>query len=351
MDNFSIPERHKQILKLLVEDYILSSEPIGSRRLSKKSILDLSSATIRNAMADLEDIGLLTHPHTSAGRVPTEDGYKYYIQFLMNPRRLTKIEKKKILSEYSNVGTNPSNLMEQTCRILASFSNQVGLISIPEFKNIRLKQISFIKVTKKRYLVIIVSHSGFVNNRIVELSYDLTQDELNTMANYLNDKFSNLSLLQIQQKLFSLIQEDKDNYFILCNQALEIGKKVFGDDHPGNLHFEGTVNIIEQPEFSSFDKMKSIIQALDDKVKLLEILSQCFGKDGLQVHIGSEIILDELKDCSIVTCTYKYQGDVLGVLGILGPTRMNYKELLPFVDYTAQLVSKYLSKEDSTTVI
>ena len=184
----------------------------------------------------------------------------------------------------------------------------------------------------------------------MELPYDLKQDELNSMANYLNEKFANLNLTEIQQKLFSLIQQDKDNYFILCNQALEIGRKAFGEDTPANLYFEGTTNIIEQPEFASFDKMKSILQTLNDKVKLLEIVNECFGKGGLQVHIGSEIIPNELKDCSIVTCTYKFQGDVFGVLGILGPKRMNYKELLPFVDYTAELVSKYLSKNDSTAV-
>jgi len=351
MKNYSIPDRHKQILKLIVEDYISCSEPVGSRKLSKISQLNLSSATIRNSMADLEDIGLLTQPHTSAGRIPTDKGYKYYINFLMNPRKLTNSQKKTIIKEYSNVGPNVDNLIENTSRILASFSNQVGLISIPELNNIKLKQISFIKITSKRYLVIIVSYSGLVNNRIVELSYELTQDELNSMANYLNDKFSKLTLLEIQHKLFSLIQEDKDNYFILCNQALEIGKKAFGTDYPGNLYFDGTTNIIEQPEFSNFDKMKSLLVALNDKVKLLEIVNRCFGEDGLQVHIGSEIIPSELKDCSIVTCTYKFRGDILGVLGILGPTRMNYKELLPFVDYTADLVSKYLSKENSTTVI
>jgi heat-inducible transcriptional repressor len=350
MENYMITDRHKQIMKLIVEDYIACSEPVGSRKLTKISQLHLSSATIRNTMADLEDIGLLTHPHTSAGRIPTDRGYKYYIQFLMNPRKLSNNQKQLIVKEYSHVGPNVDNLMENTCRILASFSNQVGLISIPELKNIRLKNISFIKITKKRYLVIIVSYSGLVNNRIVELSYDLTQDELNSMANYLNEKFADLSLIEIQHKLFSLIQEDKDNYFVLCDQALEIGKKAFGSEYHGDLYFDGTINIIEQPEFSNFDKMKSLLMALNDKVKLLEIVNRCFGKDGLQVHIGSEIIPDELKDCSIVTCTYKFQGDVIGVLGILGPTRMNYKELLPFVDYTADLVSKYLSKEESTTV-
>jgi len=351
MDNYPISKRHKHILKLIVEDYIQSSQPVGSRKISKKPSVDISSATIRNTMADLEEIGLLTHPHTSAGRMPTDKGYKYYINFLMNPQKLTKSQKSLILKKYTNVGPNITDFMEHTCAVLASFSNQVGLVSIPDLKNIRLKQINFIKITQKRYLIIIVSYSGLVNNRVVELPYDLSQDELNSMANYFNDKFADLNFIEIKQKLFSMIQKDKDYYFALCNQALEMGRKAFGADFPGSLYFDGTTNIIEQPEFSSFDKMKAILQALSDKVKLLEIVNQCFNKDGLQVHIGSEIIPSELKDCSIVTCTYKYKGNILGVLGILGPIRMNYKELLPFVDYTAELVSKYLSKEDSTAVI
>jgi heat-inducible transcriptional repressor len=349
--NFPITVRHEKILKLIVEDYIQSFEPVGSRKLSKNSILDLSSATIRNSMADLEDVGLLTHPHTSAGRIPTDHGYKYYIEFLMNPKKLTGNQKKKILNEYSKISDSFSNVIEHASRFLASFSNQVGLISFPELKNVKLKQINFVKINVKRYLVIIISYSGIVNNRIVELSYDLSQDELNSMANYLNEKFADLSLFEIQAKLYKMIQEDKENYFDLCRKALDIGEKVFGRKIPIGFHFDGAINIIDQPEFSSFDKMKQILHTLDDKVKLLEIFEKCFQRDGLQVQIGSEIVVDELKDCSIVTCTYKFKGDVLGVLGILGPTRMHYKELLPFVDYAAELVSKHLSAEESTAVI
>ena len=343
MDDVVMEERNKQILTSVINEYVLTAEPVGSRKLAKKYNINLSSATIRNVMSDLEDMGLLHQPHTSAGRIPTEKALRFYVNSILKVKDLKLREKDRIRKRYQFSELEASAIIKQTSEVLSVLSHQMSIISAPKIIGTVLKHIEFIKISTNRILVIFVSQSGFVQNRIVEDKEDISQDELDKYTNYLGDILVGISLEEVREKLDEEMQKEKITYDQLLSKALQLSKKALGEELEPELYMGGKINLLESPEFSEVGRMKTLLQALEEKNLLLTLLDKTMDAEGVQIFIGSEVQLSDMQTLSIITSPYRQGKNVVGALGIIGPTRMDYLKLIPIVEYSAQLVTEFLN--------
>ncbi len=337
-----LSERDRQILTSLITEYILTAEPVGSRRIAKKYI-NLSSATIRNIMSDLEEMGLLHQPHTSAGRVPTEKALRFYVDSILKVKNLNPTARKRIRGKYHFSEMEATDVIKQTSEVLSVLSHHISVVSAPKIIGTILRHIEFIKITKDRILVIFVSQSGFVQNRIIEDHDGISQDELDTYSHYLNEILVGLSLEEVRLKIENEMKQEKIIYDQLLSKALTLGKEALGQQVETELYIEGRANLLECPEFSEIEKMKSLFHALEEKNKIVSLLDKSRDAQGVQIFIGSETDFLDMQECSIITSPYHHGSDVIGVLGIIGPTRMDYLKLIPIVEYSAQLVTEFLN--------
>jgi len=336
-------ERNKQILTSVINEYVLTAEPVGSRKLAKKYNINLSSATIRNVMSDLEDMGLLHQPHTSAGRIPTEKALRFYVNSILKVKDLKLSEKDRIRKRYQFSELETSDIIKQTSEVLSVLSHQMSIISAPKIIGTVLKHIEFIKISTNRILVIFVSQSGFVQNRIVEDKEDISQSELDKYTNYLGDILVGISLEEVREKLDQEMQKEKIAYDQLLSKALQLSKKALAEELEPELYVGGKINLLESPEFSEVGRMRTLLQALEEKNLLLTLLDKTMDAEGVQIFIGSEVQLSDMQTLSIITSPYRQGKNVVGALGIIGPTRMDYLNLIPIVEYSAQLVTEFLN--------
>jgi len=335
--------RNKQVLTSLINEYILTAEPVGSRSIAKKYNINLSPATIRNVMSDLEEIGLLHQPHASAGRIPTERAMRFYVNSLLKVKRLSAPEKNRIRKKYKFSELEASDIIKQTSEVLSVLSHHMSIVSAPKLIGTILKHIEFIKISKNRILVIFVSQSGFVQNRIIEAHDDVSQNELDKYNNYLNETLVGISLEEVHTKIEKEIKKEKIIYDKLLSKALLLSKKALGKEFKPELYIEGQVNLLECPEFAEVEKMKTLLHALEEKNLLANLLAKSRDAEGVQIFIGSEAQLSDMQTLSIITSPYRYGKNVIGALGIIGPTRMDYLKLIPIVEYSAQLVTEFLN--------
>ena len=336
-------DRGKEVLKIVVEGYIETGEPVGSRTVAKRCSLNLSPATIRNVMADLEEMGYLFQPHVSAGRIPTEKGLRFFIDVLLEPEELSPLQRAQIERLYEEPGGDLAALMKRACRLVAAFSHYPGLVMLPPLRETVFKRIEFVRLRPKQILVLFVSSSGMVQTRVVELDEDLPEGELRRMAEYLNEMLTGLPLREVRERLMAEVERERKAYDDLRARALKIGGRslmlVEGDRE---VYIEGQTQILEEPEFSSdARRMRQLLEALDRKGRLLEILDKAikFKEEGVQVLIGSESRIEGLEMCSLVLSPYGLQDHALGILGVIGPLRMAYSRVVPLVDYTAKVLS------------
>ena len=343
MDESVLGDRDRQILTSVINEYILTAEPVGSRNISRRYDIKLSSATIRNVMSDLEEIGFLHQPHTSAGRIPTEKALRFYVDSILKVKSLDPREKDRIRKKYKFSELEASDLIKQTSEVLSVLSHHVSIISAPKLVGTVLKHIEFIKISRSRILVIFVSQSGFVQNRIIEDKDDIAQDELDKYTNYLGEILVGVSLEQVRGKIEEEMKKEKIAYDQLLSRALQLTQKVFGKEKEPELFMEGQVNLLECPEFSEVGRMKTLLQALEEKKLLLHLLDKTMGAAGIQIFIGSEVPVSEMQTLSVITSPYRQGEKVVGALGIIGPTRMNYLKLIPIVEYSAQLLTEFLN--------
>jgi heat-inducible transcriptional repressor len=336
-----LSERSRQILEAIVEDYIVTAEPIGSRTITRRHGLSLSPATVRNVMADLEEMGFLVSPHTSAGRVPTDKAYRFYVDSLVGVNRIAREEREEIRKSCSLTGRDVGEVLKETSKMLSSVSHYMGVVMGPRFTANVFRQIEFVKLSGKKILAILVSQSGSVQNKIIETDEELNVADLTRMANYLNDILKGLTIAQVKKRILEEMQEEKIRYDALLARALELSRQTLeGTDT--EVFIEGQANILEQPEFADVAKMKEIIRAFEEKGQLLALLERCMAAEGVQIFIGSESHMNRMSGMSLVTATYVTGKDTLGILGVIGPTRMGYAKIIPIVDYTAKQVSRLL---------
>ncbi len=335
--------RSRQILEAIVEEYIATAEPVGSSAVARRHALTLSSATVRNVMAHLEEMGLLTSPHTSAGRIPTEKAYRFYVDSLVGLRQISREEKKQIIRRCRQSGSGLSEILKETSRTLSSLSNYVGIVVAPSFTADIFRQIEFIRIGTHRVLAILVSTSGLVQNRLIETSDDIPENDLLRMSNYLNELMQGLTISQARERILAEMKNEKVQYDRMMSRALQISEQAVttgGEE----IFVEGQARILDQPEFSDAGRMRDIFRAFEQKGQMLQLLNRCMNADGVQIYIGSETPVSQSAGVSLITSRFVTANNTVGLLGVIGPTRMGYSTVIPMVDYTARLVSRLLSE-------
>lgn len=341
-----LSERAKEILRLVVNEYIQTAEAVGSRTLSKKTGIGLSPATIRYIMHDLEEMGYLQQPHVSSGRIPTERGLRYYVDSIIDVRNILPEERQMIEQHLRSSSQEVPRLLREVSKTLSILSHYAGLIIAPKLETIRLKHIEFVKLRDDQILVVLISYTGIVQNWLIEDEFNLDNSVLTRMSNYLNTIIEGHTLYEVREVILNQMEEEKDRYNEMMKKALALGKTAIDTtlekSEKRDLIIEGKANIFEEPEFENINRIKTIVKTFEEKVKLVKLLDKSLSAKGVQIYIGSESNLEDFYDLSLITATYNNGSSILGTLGVLGPTRMNYSKLIPVVDYTAELVSEIL---------
>jgi heat-inducible transcriptional repressor len=338
-------ERAQLLLKALIENYIRDGQPVGSRTLSRDSGLSLSSATIRNVMADLEDLGFVASPHTSAGRIPTDKGYRLFVDTLLQLKPLQSEEIEDIERRLGSEAANGRPLVQTVSQMLSKVTHMAGLVTLPNPHYIALSQIEFITLSENRALAIMVMSNREVQNRVVQLDRYYSPEELRRAANYLNEAFSGRSLPDVRSMLLAQLQETRQHMDQLMQDAIQVAQKVFDKDSDGRVEYviAGETNLMGFAELSNVDRLRRLFEAFNEKHDILRLLDSCLRAEGIQIFIGQESGYHILDDISVVTAPYMVNNQVVGVLGIIGPTRMAYERVIPIVDITAKLLGSALN--------
>lgn len=340
-------QRAQHLLRVLIERYISDGQPIGSRTLSRDSGLDLSAATVRNVMADLEELGFLRSPHTSAGRVPTVHGYRFFVDSLL---RLEPLDNQEIadLKSGLNAESDTSTLMQSVSSMLSSFTHMAGVVTLPRRNVLTLRHVEFLGLSNRRVLAILVINEEEVQNRILYVQRDYSEAELQQVTNYLNDKLVGSDVHRARERLLKEMEADRASMNDLMETVIEMADKTFEleDADKDDYVLEGETNLIGVAELSDMDKLRQLFDAFDRKRDILHLLDQCMKAQGIQIVIGEESGYDVLDECSLVTAPYAVDGKTLGVLGVIGPTRMAYERVIPIVDVTAKLLASTLNSRN-----
>ena len=339
-----ISERKKQILRAVVINYIKTAEPVGSRTVARSYRMGLSSATIRNEMADLEDLGYLVQPHTSAGRIPSQQGYRYYVDFLMDLADLSDDEQ---LALTSSLSTEKMREIEQiivnSARVLSSATNQTSLIMGPQFKKSAFRQMRILPLDETRGLVVLITDTGFIKNKVIDMKQQLSQAELQQVVSYLNQKLYGLTIDQVTTSLINELKRDLFRRLEILEQAFILLEESLKEEKQIRVFLGGTTNILNQPEFKDVDKIRRMLNLFEQEPLLFKILEASSSDDDIVIRIGCENEFSDIQECTLITGTYKIHDKTLGTLGVLGPTRMDYSRVISvmrrLVDHLNQSLS------------
>ncbi|EIJ43044.1 heat shock gene repressor HrcA [Beggiatoa alba B18LD] len=342
-----INERAQRLLKILIDRYIRDGQPVGSRTLSKESDLDLSPATIRNVMADLEEMGLIFSPHTSAGRIPTVRGYRVFVDSLLQVKQLSNDEESLLRRMFRNdaISFDNQRLFEKASNLLSEVTHLTSVIMLPRRKTQALRHVEFLSLSKQRVLAILVINEHEVQNRIIHTSRAYSSTELEHAANYLNAAFAGKDIHRVRQDLVGEMRKARQDLDNLMETALEMADKTFTNQEEDKPDFvvAGQTHLMDIAELSTnIDKLRHLFSAFNQKCDILHLLDQAINAQGIQIFIGEESGYEVFDDCSVITSPYKVDGSVIGVLGVIGPTRMAYERVIPIVDLTAKLLSSAL---------
>jgi len=335
-------ERALHFLKVLIERYIEEGHPIGSRALAKDAGLDLSPATIRNVMADLEEMGLVVSPHTSAGRVPTVSGYRVFLDSLLTLKPLEQPEVESIRAQLDVVG-EPGKLITSASQLLSGITHMAGVVRLPKRERASFRQIEFLRLSGTRVLAILVTNEEEVLNRVIHTKRIYTESELEQAANYLNAKFKGQGLRKVRSDLVQEMREAREHMDQIMARAMEMaGQVVVDSEDDEEYQIAGQTNLMDFDELASMERLKHLFQDFTEKQQILHLLDHCMDADGVQIFIGGESDYGIFDGCSLVTAPYKVEERVVGVLGVIGPTRMAYERVIPIVDVTARLLGAAL---------
>ncbi len=335
---YNLSERYQKVLALTVERYIRCAEPVGSRVISKCIKPPLSPATVRNIMADLEELGLLIQPHVSAGRIPTEDGFRYYIENILDKTDLPEQTKEKIQNSLEREEIDDfSDLLKIASRILSQVTGFPAVVTTPKLANEPLWRMDFLPLSEGLVLIVAVTRAGTVVNRLLRLSHHISMEALTRLSEYLNSKLPTMSLEEARDELLKEIEADKrflEQIFIELEENKDKAEPIV----------EGVTKLLDLPEFRDTKRLKEILEAFEEKNILLKIIDRCLNCTGVQILIGEETGLCNFRNCSAVASSYKHKKTPLGGLAVIGPIRMDYSKVVPAVDYTAKILSHLLDK-------
>ncbi len=340
-----VSERAQHFLKALIERYIREGQPVGSRTLAKDTGLDLSPATIRNVMADLEDLGLVSSPHTSAGRIPTITGYRMFIDSLLTIQNLNKQEVEKIRKELMVGGGESAEVLKSASMLLSGVTHMAGVVTLTRRDRPTFRQIEFLPLSDRRVLAILVTQDGEVHNRILHTHRDFTRAELDQAANFLNKSFAGFEMEVVRQRVLQQLNDAREHFDQIMTQALAMADEVVNSsESKEDCVIAGQTNLMEFAELSGLEQLRKLFDAFTEKREILHLLDQFLDADGVQIFIGEESGYQLLNGCSVVTAPYQVNEEVVGVLGVIGPTRMNYERVIPVVDVTAKILGAVLKK-------
>lgn len=339
-----LSERAQHLFRLLVERHIRDGQPVGSRTLSRECGLDLSPATVRNVMADLEDLGLLSSPHTSAGRVPTVRGYRFFVDTLLKVAPIDAVAAERFRIELA-AQINPERLMGTASELLAEVTNLASVVLLPRHNQARLSHIEFVPLAANRVLVILIVNDSEVQNRIIGTDRPYTRSELERASNHLNAICAGRDLHEMRTRLIEDLRAVRESMNSLMLAAIEIAESALGGEGESeDVLVSGQTQLMSYGELSDVERLRQLFEAFREKRDLLHLLDQAITANGVQIFIGSESGFHALDVCSVVTSPYRdHHGDVIGVLGVVGPTRMAYDRVIPVVDLTARLLGAALN--------
>jgi heat-inducible transcriptional repressor len=349
----NLDARSREMLALLIKTHITTGEPVGSRAISALTREGLSSATVRNIISQLEDAGYLVQPHTSAGRVPSDKGYRFYVDHILGQTTLSASDENAIhhgLLGYQPVIGFPSAdlLMSRASQLLSYFSESVGIVISPSLQHELIKHVDFVRLGDGRILVITVSRAGLVQDRLIRIDEDLSQDDLNHTANYLNANFNGMSLLAIRAELLRRLTEEKALYDRLLQNAILICEQGLSESNqPAPAVFvEGASNIVTKSDFTDTARIRELLRVFEEKSRLIKILNECLDQSiphPVAVRIGTENSLPSLRGCTVITSHYRYGEQVVGSIGVVGPVRMEYARAIGAVNFVARLLEQTLT--------
>jgi heat-inducible transcriptional repressor len=342
-----LSERAQQLLRALIESYIRDGQPVGSRVLSRESGLSLSSATIRNVMADLEELGFVSSPHTSAGRIPTDKGYRFFVDTLLHMRPLDNAAVSEMRRQFDTNIDSSKALVASASQLLSSITQLAGVVTLPRAQQASITQIEFVGLSENRVLVVLVFNDREVQNRITQLERHFSPDELKRASNFLNEQFRGRTLAQVRQEILNQIKEAHEHMNKLMLDAISVAQQVFAPESKDEDRLEyviaGETNLMGVAELSSVERLRRLFEAFNEKRDFLHLLDQSLRAEGVQIFIGHESGYQVLDDCSVITAPYGDGESVIGVLGVIGPTRMAYERVIPIVDMTAKLLGAALN--------
>ncbi|HEX9186389.1 MAG TPA: heat-inducible transcriptional repressor HrcA [Vicinamibacteria bacterium] len=336
-------DRRREVLRSLIQLHVETGEPVGSESLSRALGRVLSPASLRAIMADLEALGYLDHPHTSAGRVPTDEGYRVYVDSLMGLRPLAPGDAERIESELRSADASVEQTMERASHLLSRLSRHVGFVLAPDVARTSFRHVDLVPLSYPRVLAVMVSSTGLVTHKVIEVEEKLSPADLSACANYLNAKFAGLTLGEIRARLLDLMKEEKALYDTLLQKVVALGERAFAvPEGEASVYLDGTANILSLPELADIERMRALFRTFEEKSRLVRILNACIAGDGIRVLIGHENPDPELRDLSLVTASAHVEGAPAFGLGVLGSTRMEYAHVVALVDHVARAVTEIL---------
>ncbi len=341
-----LDNRAREVLREIILQHIASGEAISSRSLARCGRFHLSPASLRNVMADLEDLGYLQHPHTSAGRVPTDRGYRFFIDYLMKERFLT-MEERSAIDEQVSHASQIEDVMQLASRLLSKMSDQVGLVFMPTLLQFAIRSIDFVLVTETKIMCIIVGSNGVVVNKLIDTRMPFTRDELEKISRFITLEFNGMTLDAIRRRLIRLTEDERAQNDAMLQKTISLGIEAVNDVVPveHELYVEGAASILTKPEFADASSLRKTFLALQEKEKLIHVLERFLEEDGLQILIGSESDFTQVHNFSIVARRYGTASAPLGMVGIIGPMRMEYARMAPLVDYLGRALSRKIEEE------
>jgi len=340
-----VSERAQHFLKALIERYIREGQPIGSRTLAKDTGLELSPATVRNVMSDLEEMGLVVSPHTSAGRIPTVAGYRLFIDSLLTVKPLPEQDIESMRQGLER-RRDPAALIESASQLLSGITHMAGVVMVPRHERNAFRQIELLPLSCNRILAILVTSDGEVHNRIFPTERCFTASELEQAANFLNSMFTGQDMRDVRKRLLEDLKRTHAHVDQAMLQAVAMAKRVVETaEHKDDCYIAGQTNLMGFTELANLDRLKQLFDAFTKKREILFLLDRCMDAEGVQIFLGEESGYQILDDCSLVTTAYRVDDQVVGVLGVIGPTRMDYQRVIPVVDVTARLLAAALRQQ------
>jgi len=337
-----LTERQKLILRAVVDDYVMTAEPVGSRTVSKREGVGFSAATIRNEMADLEEMGYLEQPHTSAGRIPSHKGYRYYVDHLMEPARLSRMEMMAFRRFFARKRDEVEQVIQETASILSQMTNYTSIILGPKVFESTLKHLQVIPLSERAAVVIFVTNTGHVEKRRISVPDGVSLSSIEKLVNLLNTKLTGVPLYKLKRVVYWELMDELRRHVDHYESVMSMLDQMLETDHGERVFFSGATNMLNQPEFQDVEKVKTLLDLFENSETMVQLFESM--EEGVQVRIGRENDLEAVNNCSIISATYTVDGRPLGTIGILGPTRMDYRKVITILDVFSKHFSEHLRR-------